>query len=275
MTCTSNELQTPLQIPANDPGAFAADLDKWLAVVDQEVRDFRKSMGPVALAGWAATASLLSAPRTLRKTMDPQQRSGADRHLQRPWLPLWPSLEARPIHDLQSHPWTEILRQASADIREELWQVCDDFSRSQYQADVRAEQQWNTYLFYSRGRPCLRHLQACPRTRDVLAQVPHNALHVCFSILEPGGTLTPHTGPTNTMLTAHLGLANCDKAELWVNGETARYRDDDVLVFDDSFVHWARNDGAEKRYTLMITFPHPELNLLERQLIRQSIRTFG
>lgn len=169
----------------------------------------------------------------------------------------------------------EALRQASADIRNELWQVCDTFSRSEFQADARAEKDWNTYLFYSRGRPRPDHLQACPRTAEVLAQTPHNGIHVCFSAMEPGGTLTPHTGVTNGALTAHLGLANCDKAELWVGGQTARYREDEVLVFDDSFVHWVQNDGTEKRYTLMLTFPHPELNLLERELIYRAIRTFG
>lgn len=260
---------------ADDAGSFSGNIDKWLDIIEKDNNRFRKALGTVGVAGWAGASLLLSGPRAVRKAMDPQPRSSVDRRLQLPWLPIWPSLETRPIHDQQSYPWMEVLRQASADIRNELWQVCDAFSRSEFQADARAEKDWNTYLFYSRGRPRPRHLQACPRTSEALAQTPHNGIHVCFSAMEPGGTLTPHTGVTNAVLTAHLGLANCDKAELWVGGQTARYREDEVLVFDDSFVHWVQNDGTEKRYTLMFTFPHPELNLLERQLIYRAIRTFG
>lgn len=265
----------PLQMAADDAGSFSGDIRKWLETIEADNNRFREALGAAAVASWAAAASLLSGPRAIRKAMDPRPRSSVDRRLQLPWLPIWPSLEARPIHDQQSYPWMKVLRQASADIRNELWQVCDAFSRSEFQADARDEKDWNTYLFYSRGRPRPHHLQACPRTRDVLAQIPHNGIHVCFSALEPGGSLTPHTGVTNAALTAHLGLANCDETTLWAGGETTRYRENEVLVFDDSFVHWVQNNGAETRYSLMITFPHPELNLLERQLVHQAIRAFG
>jgi hypothetical protein len=35
---------------------------------------------------------------------------------------------------------------------------------------------------------------------------------------------------------------------------TAEYRDDEMLIFDDSFVHWVENGSSGVRYTLMITF---------------------
>ena len=132
--------------------------------------------------------------------------------------------------------------------------------------------QWNTYYFYLQGKAIEEHLTACPRTAEVLSKVPHNGLHVCFSAIEPGGSLHPHTGPTNASLTAHLGLANCAGARLWVAGKVAGYRDDEVLVFDDSFVHWVENSGVAVRYTLMITFWHPELNPLERAFLRSVVQ---
>ena len=53
---------------------------------------------------------------------------------------------------------------------------------------------------------------------------------------------------------------------------TAAESDDEVLVFDDSFVHWVEHTGSRTRYTLMITFWHPALNPLERTLLRQVVR---
>ena len=146
------------------------------------------------------------------------------------------------------------------------------FARAHYDSKHNAKQ-WNTYYFYLQGNAVEEHLRACPRTAEVLSKIPHNGFHVCFSAIEPGGSLHPHTGPTNASLTAHLGLANCAGARLWVAGESTRYCDGEVLVFDDSFVHWVENTGVTIRYTLMITFWHPELNALERAFLKQVIRT--
>src|SRR5262249_22790062 len=98
-------------------------------------------------------------------------------------------------------------------------------------------------------------------------RIPTNKNHVCFSAIEPGGKLQPHTGPTNTSLTAHLGLANCEGTSITVAGETRPYEEGKVLIFDDSFVHWVEHLGSKIRYTLLITLWHPELNGVERTLL--------
>ena len=45
-----------------------------------------------------------------------------------------------------------------------------------------------------------------------------------------------------------------------------------MLVFDDSFVQWVENAGAATRYTLMITFWHPDLSWLERVFLGLVLR---
>jgi aspartyl/asparaginyl beta-hydroxylase (cupin superfamily) len=247
-------------------------LEAWLPRIQQANREVRAQEGPFAYAAFALACGLLAAPRVVRKALrDRSAAAFARPELQWPWLPRWPGLDARPLHNSTSHPWTQILRQASTDIRAELLEVCDSFGRARYDSEFNAKP-WRTYYFYLHGRAVPGHLAACPRTREALEHVPHNGLHVCFSALEPQGSLHPHTGPTNASLTAHLGLLNCAGTSLWVAGEMAPYRDDDVLVFDDSFVHWVDNTSTERRYTLMITFWHPELNALERQMLFRAIR---
>ena len=106
----------------------------------------------------------------------------------------------------------------------------------------------------------------------MLAKIPHNGFHVCFSAIEPGGTLDPHTGPSNASLTAHLGLVDCEGARLWVADRSTEYRAGEVLVFDDSYLHWVQHDGPRRRYSLMITFWHPDLGAAERAFLAQVVR---
>lgn len=245
-------------------------LDPWLAKIRAGNAAFREQAGATRLGLFSAASHVLAAPRTLSKTFSKKAHSGPP-ELQIPWLPQWPSLTARPLHDRRQHPWAERVMQACPDIKRELAAVCGSFSRARYDSHHN-EKPWTTFYFYFQGRPVRENLSACPRTAELLRQIPHNGFHVCFSAIEPGGSLHPHTGPTNASLTAHLGLANCAGARLWVAGRTADYRDDDILVFDDSFVHWVENNGSGMRYTLMITFWHPELSLAERAFLRQVIR---
>jgi aspartate beta-hydroxylase len=246
-------------------------LHVWLPKIERANREFRSEVGSLACGAFAVACTALASPRLMCKAL--RRRSVAEPRpaLQLPWLPYWPGLDAQPVHDPASYPWTRALREASADIRGELMQVCESFSRARYDSEFNTKP-WRTYYFFLYGRPLTDHLAACPRTREVLGEVPHNGLHVCFSALEPQGSLHPHTGPTNASITAHLGLLNCAGTRLWVAGNSVPYRDDDVLVFDDSFVHWVGNTGTERRYTLMITLWHPELNALERQLLYRAAR---
>jgi aspartyl/asparaginyl beta-hydroxylase (cupin superfamily) len=176
------------------------------------------------------------------------------------------------MRDPRDHPWTQRLRQVEPEIKQELANAQKSFSQARYDSDLNPKR-WTTYYFYLLGRPVREHLAACPRTAELLRQVPHNSFHVCFSAIEPGGSLHPHSGPTNGSLVAHLGLEGCAGSRVCVAGNSAEYRDGEVLVFDDSFVHWVEHAGTQMRYTLMITFWHPELTWPERIFLKQVVRT--
>lgn len=248
------------------------DLDCWISAIKVAVSAFRARVGVFRIVLLTVASYLLAAPRLV-----PHRGRGvapADQDRQYPWLPRWPWLAARPIHRRLEHPWTDLLRQAHADIRRELLAVAPAFTRAKYDSSANPLP-WTTYYFYLQGRSVAQHLATCPKTARVLARIPHNGLHVCFSAIPPGGSLHPHTGPTNASLTAHLGLADCEGATLHVGGRSLEYGEGDVLVFDDSFVHWVEHAGSRVRYTLMVTFWHPELHALERGFLRLVLRTGG
>lgn len=247
-------------------------LDEWLATVRTENAAFRAKTGVTKLALFRGVTCLLAAPRWLTKALGGDVPARARHDHQLPWLPLLPALQATPIRDLEDHPWTQRLRQALPEIKQELGDVQRSFGLARYDSDLNPKR-WTTYYFYLLGRPVRDHLAACPRTAELLRQVPHNGFHVCFSAIEPGGSLHAHSGPTNGSLVAHLGLDGCAGARIWVAGESVEYRDGEVLVFDDSFVHSVEHAGPQMRYTLMVTFWHPELTWLERIFLKHVVRT--
>ncbi len=242
-------------------------LQPWIDAVAVRQRLARTRTGATYLAIARVVAAVLSAPRRLT---EPGLFAPAP-PLQMPWFPAWPGLTSRPVHDPADFAWTKVLRQAHAEIRAEMLAVRERFDLAAFGYGDPLKP-WTTYYFYVQGRPIEDHLKECPRTAAALAEVPTNGAHVCFSAIQPGSGLDPHVGPTNTSLTAHLGLANCEGAKLFVTGEALDYRDGEMIVFDDTFIHWVEHKGTETRFTLMVTFFHPDLSAIERWFVREMTK---
>nr|WP_170303865.1 aspartyl/asparaginyl beta-hydroxylase domain-containing protein [Reyranella soli] len=160
--------------------------DKWLTTVEEENAAFRRKTGAIKLAVFRGIACLLALPRRLTKAMHGDGSAPSKHDYQLPWLPLLPALKATPMHDPRDHPWTQRLRQVEPEIKQELANAQKSFSQARYDSDLNPKR-WTTYYFYLLGRPVREHLAACPRTAELLRQVPHNSFHVCFSAIEPGG----------------------------------------------------------------------------------------
>lgn len=92
---------------------------------------------------------------------------------------------------------------------------------------------------------------------------------VTFLRLEAGAVLAPHCGPKNTRLTAHLGLIvpqYPEPASLRI-GEPAEdgsdrhtWQEGKVIVFDDSYLHEAKNPANDARYVLYASLWHPDFD---------------
>ena len=247
----------------------AAELAPWIERIKARREIIRDEIAPREVKMLMSAAQVLSAPRRALKAM--RGTTQKPNEYQLPWIPAFPGLAAQPFHDTAQFPWARALEESVGDICDELHQVQRDFGRAAYDSD-RNVKTWKTFYFYLNGKPVEEHLNACPRTKALLARIPLNGLHVCYSAIEPGGVLQPHTGPTNASLTAHLGLEGCEGSAIWVAGERRPYVEGKVLVFDDSFVHWVEHTGDKVRYTLMVTFWHPDTNGLERKLLAALLK---
>src|SRR5262245_21799079 len=94
-------------------------LRTWLPRIEQSNLDFRAEIGSIRYRALGLASKALAAPRILKKMLT-GSGSPPRPELQRPWLPYWPRLAAKPLHDVSDYAWTTVLHQASPDIRREL-----------------------------------------------------------------------------------------------------------------------------------------------------------
>jgi beta-hydroxylase len=98
----------------------------------------------------------------------------------------------------------------------------------------------------------------CPRTVELLQQVP-SIKGALFAELPPHSELSRHRDPYAGSMRYHLGLAtpNDDACKIWVDGEPYSWRDGEGVVFDETFIHWVRNDTDETRLILLCDVERP------------------
>lgn len=111
--------------------------------------------------------------------------------------------------------------------------------------------EWNTLL-----------CQMAPRTCELLGSRPEiqNCTVANSNImrLSPGGMVKPHFGNA-PRLSAHLSLIapEPDAAVMHVGVERVQWTEGEVIIFDDTYVHYVGSHGSLPRYVLNVWFCHP------------------
>ncbi|PPU31732.1 aspartyl/asparaginyl beta-hydroxylase domain-containing protein [Xanthomonas sp. CFBP 7912] len=196
-----------------------------------------------------------------------------------------PRLPALPFHDPAAFPWIDAVQRQTSVIIEELQAVMeadsDGFAPYIAYAPGQPVNQWtalnhspawSSYPLWQHGQPVPVHLQRCPATAAALASVDTAQIDgVCpnamFSVLAPHTVIPPHCGETNARLVAHLPLIVPDGCSFRVGHDWRRWEVGQVLVFDDSIEHEARNDSAQVRVVLIFDVWNPLLSNEERAMV--------
>lgn len=118
----------------------------------------------------------------------------------------------------------------------------------------------------------------CPKTVAILSRVP-SLNGAMFALLPPGSQLSRHADPMACSLRYHLGLAtpNSDSCFINIDGRNESWRDGKVLMFDETYLHYARNDSDQPRLILMCDINRPTnllgsaLNMVYKCLTRLSV----
>jgi aspartate beta-hydroxylase len=197
--------------------------------------------------------------------------------LQEPCTLFIPGLTGRAWWDPASIPAVSVLEGAAPVVRQELEQVLqrrrgfqhfDEGPEGFQPSDTNYG--WNAFYFRWNCRNVPRNQALCPRSTTLLQSLPDLAQQAWFSALKPGTHLVAHSGPTNAVLTLHLGLFIPRGCEIRVGRETRTWQEGKCLVLDDSFEHEVWHRGQETRIILLLDVWHPELTAIERSFLNRA-----
>lgn len=101
-------------------------------------------------------------------------------------------------------------------------------------------------------------LKLCPQTTQMLAQIP-SIKAAMFAELPSGGRLMRHRDPYAGSLRYHLGLVTPNDDGCWIDVDGQRYswRDGQDVVFDETFIHQAKNETNVDRIILFCDVERP------------------
>lgn len=122
---------------------------------------------------------------------------------------------------------------------------------------VASDGKWKSFVFEAYGYHVPRNRQLCPRTAEILDQVP-NLVLAMYSIMDAGTYVPLHKGVSKALINAHLGLdvphGDC---RIEVGGETRGWENGKLLVLDDTFPHQVWNNTDETRVVLLMQIRRP------------------
>jgi aspartate beta-hydroxylase len=197
-----------------------------------------------------------------------------------------PRLPAIPFFDRSDFPFLAALEAKTDVIRAELLAALDadrDRFTPYIQIDrgmpvdqwreLNHSQRWGVLHLWRGGTRVAENLERCPETARALAALPMADIdglcpNAMFSALAPKTHIPPHNGETNARVVAHLPLIVPEGCWYRVGFEERRWRVGEVLVFDDTIEHEARNDSDELRVVLIFDLWNPLLTTAERELVK-------
>ncbi len=190
-----------------------------------------------------------------------------------------------PIYDRSVFPWTDVVEREWPAIRAELDRVLvrkDELpgfhELATDVATISHDRGWKTFLLAGYGFRSEKNIKRCPETWRICQNIP-GLITVMYSILEPGKHLPPHRGPYNGVLRLHLGLIVPEPRELLgirVENALYRWREGEVVVFDDAYEHEAWNRTSHTRVVLFVDFRKPlrfPANLINWLLLHLAVFT--
>ena len=202
-------------------------------------------------------------------------------------FPYLPALEFFPR---DCFPWLAELERHTPAIREELLSLwaSDDPNFRPYVAyppgtpvnqwtELNHSPRWSAWFFWENGVRNDSHCERCPRTAEVLEQLPLLDLPgkgptAMFSILKPRTRIPPHTGSTNIRTTVHLPLVVPSGCRFRVGAQMREWQEGQAWAFDDTIEHEAWNDSESPRAILIVDCWNPLLTEPERHAVRAVTR---
>ena len=174
-------------------------------------------------------------------------------------------------------PWMDLADFPELAAIQENWEVMRDeglalLESKRFEAtkregtDAAYDVGFRTFFKYGWGRFYVKwygyeHASAkdlCPRTSEILSGI--DAVNgAMFAVLPPHSGLTRHLDPVACSLRYHLGLATPGSNDCYINvdGQSRSWRDGEPLLFDETYLHYAKNETDQPRLILMCDVDRP------------------
>lgn len=207
--------------------------------------------------------------------------------LQRPTYLYYPALSPVAWHKPEDRPQWEAMRGLAHDAAIELKGFSSGFDKFKPYVgeEARNDATWHALsgrndwssLHLLKPGQAAQLLERLPRVSALLEAAPlaqclPHAPECFVSRLAPGVQLPPHHGLSNIKLTVHVPVdLPADGCSITVGGQTRCWKMDELLVFDDSFLHSAANRSTQPRTVMIFDIWHPDLGEDERTGLAHAI----
>ena len=208
--------------------------------------------------------------------------------LQEPTSFYFPGLPQRSFYEREEFEWAPALEAETATIKAELEALlmaqaeefepyvaadADRSSGTAPNAHLAGSRNWSAYHLLTGGEPVDGHVEHFPATLAALERVPVPRIAgrspmALFSLLKPGAHIRPHHGLFNFRLICHLPLIVPPDCTLRVGNQERRWTEGELLIFDDSMEHEARNRSDRQRIILLFEIWRPEITEADREALK-------
>lgn len=184
----------------------------------------------------------------------------------KPNKPYLDPTEFPDLSPLQAH-WEEIREEGQNLLR------AGEIKRSNQYDDVGFnsffKSGWKRFYLKWYDKPLPSAETLCPKTVALVSAIP-NVKGAMFALLPGGSHLNPHRDPFAGSLRYHLGLStpNSDDCRIFVDGQVYAWRDGEDVMFDETYVHWVKNETDKTRVILFCDIERPLSNRLMTRINR-------
>lgn len=202
---------------------------------------------------------------------------------------VWPPRKGKPIHldkeDL--FPEGKILEENWEVILEELVHVLQDHQIIPrfHEVDQTSNKisfddgpAWRTIMLKAYDTWYPQNSKLFPKTVGMLKDMG-SVSTVAFSMLEPHSEIPPHRGVLCGFNRYHLGLTvptNPSDCYIIVKDTRYEWQIGESIMFDDTWLHWVKNESAESRVVLLLDIkkraasPWPQIHNFLLSLVKRS-----
>ncbi|MBX8519283.1 aspartyl/asparaginyl beta-hydroxylase domain-containing protein [Pseudomonas cichorii] len=180
---------------------------------------------------------------------------------------LFSKVPSKPYLDRSQFPELDVLKDNWETIRDEAMHLFDEgYIRAAEKNNDAGfgsffKKGWKRFYlkWYDKALPSAETL--CPKTVALVNSIP-NVKGAMFALLPGDSHLNPHRDPFAGSLRYHLGLStpNSDACRIFVDGEEYSWRDGQDVMFDETYVHWVKNETQTTRVILFCDVERPLTN---------------